>query len=280
MTILNKSKVVNRVVEIPVENIFVNPFQPRKVFNNEQLESLAKSISTVGLIQPIVVRSLGNDKYQIVSGERRFLASKMLKEQYIKCIVENYTDRGTAVSALVENIERANLNFFEEAEAIYTLIKDFGYTQDQLTYMLSRSQSSISNKLRLLKLSDKTKKSVLEHGLTERHARALLKLDEERALTAIENISKQGLTVDKAEKYINEVLNPVRPKKSRGKTTYIIKDYRIFVNSINNALSVMRDSGINADAKCEDDGDVITYTVTIPKSSVYRTSKCQQTSAS
>lgn len=279
MNILGKSKVVNRVVEIPVENIFVNPFQPRKVFNNEQLESLAKSISTVGMIQPIVVRSLGNEKYQIVSGERRFLASKMLKEQHIKCIVENYTDRGTAVSALVENIERANLNFFEEAEAIYTLIKEFGYSQDQLTYMLSRSQSSISNKLRLLKLSQKTKKSVLQNGLTERHARALLKLDEERALAAIENITKYGLTVDKAEKYINELLNP-GAKKSKGKTTYIIKDYRIFVNSINNALSVMRDSGINADAKCEESGDVITYTVTIPKSSVYRTSNCKQTSAS
>ena len=275
MSILSRNRVVNKVVEIPVENIEENPYQPRKVFNKEQLETLSKSISSQGLLQPIVVRKMGENKYQLVSGERRLLATKLNETKYIKCIVEEMNNSRSAVLALIENMQRENLNFFEEALGIQKLIQEFGYKQEQISHIISKNQSTISNKIRLLKYNQDIQNLILENNLTERHARALLKIDNQQQLIeVIQHISKHGYNVSQTEKYIDTLIN--KKPKSKGKTIFIVKDLRIFVNSINKTIDIMKQSGIYADSQIKEDEEYVTYTIKIPKQSIYKKSKQNQ----
>ena len=257
-----KEKVVNKVLEIEIDKIEPNPYQPRHDF--EGLEELAQSIRQNGILQPLTVRR-ENNSYQLVAGERRLRAAKLAGMDIVPCILVEMTGRNSAVMALIENIQRQDLSVFDEAEAIAKLIDYYGMTQEDAAVKLGKSQPTIANKLRLLKLSEAVRKKIYEYDLTERHARALLKLDsEEKQLEAAEIIHKRGLNVSSSEKLIENMLEKQRERDSLKKRSAVFKDVRLFVNTINKAIEMMKAAGINADSKKIQDEDFIEYIVRIP----------------
>lgn len=180
-----------KIETIAVDLVRPNPYQPRKVFSDAALQELANSILEHGLMQPITVRMIGNS-YELIAGERRLKASKLAGLETIPAVIVEVTTKDSAVLALIENLQRENLNFLEESQAYYAIMQDYGYTQQELASTLGKNQSTIANKLRILKLSPAIQKLLVENNLTERHARALLKLpSEEYQLTALEKIIKQ-----------------------------------------------------------------------------------------
>ena len=186
---------------IPIKSIKPNPYQPRKDFNRRALEELSQSIKTYGLIQPISVRKLCNESYELIAGERRLRASEIAELDEIPAIIVDYKDKDSAMVALIENLQRENLSYIEEAEGYYNLINDHGFTQQELAEKLGKSQSTIANKLRILKLPEDVKKTLVENQLSERHARALLKLpDDELKRKALEKIINNDFTVKKQKK--------------------------------------------------------------------------------
>ena len=263
MTFKNKEKVVNKVVEIEVDKIFPNPYQPRKQFDDE-INGLAESIKSNGLLQPLTVRKCG-DQYELIAGERRLRAMKMLGYEFVQCIIIDMTERNSAVMALVENIQRKDLQFFDEAIALEKLIDFYGMTQKDAAVKLGKSQSTIANKLRLLKLPVEIRNKVCECGLTERHARALLKLKTtEKQLEVIDIIYSRRLNVDSTEKLIENIIEKASEFESIHRRSGAFKDIRLFVNTINKAVEMMKAAGINADSeKIQQDG-YIEYVVRIP----------------
>lgn len=254
-----------RVIELEIDDISPNPSQPRKNFDIEHIEELAGSISQYGLIQPITVRRDGNGGYQLVAGERRLRASKRAGLKKIPAIVMDIDDRTSAMLALIENLQRKNLNFFEEAYAIERLIKTYKLTQEELAKKLSKSQPSIANKLRLLRLCDKEQKIILENNLTERHARALLRLNDEKLRNkTLNHIIDKKLNVQDSERYIENLLEK-QNAPVKGKKLLYCRDIRLFTNTINHALSIMRKSGIKAVSQKEETDAYIEYTIKIPK---------------
>lgn len=263
---LGKSK---KIKDIPLELIDRNPMQPRTVFDGEALEQLAASIRENGLISPIVVRKVGS-RYQLIAGERRFMAFLLLDEPTIPALIEQADEERSAVLAMVENIQRCDLNFFEEALAIKSLIKTQSLTQQQAAEKLSMSQSAIANKLRLLKLPEKIRQKIAESELTERHARALLPLCfDERLENVVTAVIERRLNVSQTEKLVEETLNSKPVKK--GKKIFVIRELRLFTSTISRAIDLMKQAGIDAVSQKTEDEDSITYTVVIPKSSAYRT---------
>lgn len=262
MPMFVKEKTVNRVVEIETEKIEPNPYQPRRNF--EGLEELARSIRQNGILQPLTVRR-ENNSFQLVAGERRLRAAKMAGMTTVPCILVEMTGRNSAVMALIENIQRQDLSVFDEAEAIAKLIDYYGMTQEDAAVKLGKSQSTIANKLRLLKLSSPVREKIYEYDLTERHARALLKLDsEEKQLEAAELIHKRNLNVSAAENLIETMLEKQKEAASFKKRSAVFKDVRLFVNTINKAVEMMKAAGINADSRKIQDEDFIEYIVRIP----------------
>lgn len=251
-----------RLIQIDVEKIIPNPNQPRRIFSPDELAALSLSISENGLLQPITVRRHGLN-FELVAGERRLRAAKQCGMRTIPCILTETTDEQSCVLALVENIQRADLTFFEEAEAILRLIEVYGLRQEEIASRLSKKQSTIANKLRLLKLTRLERERILSSGLTERHARALLKLEnEEERLHALDHIISHRLKVEATERYVERMMQqPV--KRRRGVT--IVKDMRIVLNTLDRALDSIVTAGIAAKASHEDAGDCIIYTVRIPK---------------
>ncbi len=268
------------VQEIPIEKIEPNPFQPRKEFDEDRLEELMQSIKTYGLLQPILVRAVEEyDGYQIVAGERRYLALKRLNRAYAPAIVRDLNDSAMAALAMIENLQRENLNFIEEAEGYRRLIYEFGLTQEVLAQRLGRSQSTIANKLRLLKLSPKIKERLSKNELTERHARTLLSLpDEDLQRELIDQIVDENLNVKQTEDRAQILLeteaetgegeehDSKRSNAQKGKKKRpIVRDLRIFLNTIRQAVSVIQESGLNPDVEEEDYGDRIEIKITLPK---------------
>ncbi len=256
------AKVINRVVSLPIDQIIPNPAQPRKVFELGDLECLATSILENGLLQPLTVRMNDSGEYELISGERRLKAAKLAKLQELPCIVMETDEKQSAIYALIENIQRQNLNFFEEAMAIKNLITDWGITQEEASKRLGKAQSTIANKLRLLRFTEKQQKKIMEAGLTERHARTLLKLDEDQMIDkAIYYIEQKNLNVKQTEQYIQTLIAEEKPSR-----TYIpvIKDVRIFFNTINRAVETMQRAGINAKTEQIKEEDFIQYIVKIP----------------
>ena len=195
-----------KVMEIPIENIVPNPYQPRKVFSQSALEELSKSIKTYGILQPITVR-VKDDKYELIAGERRLRAAKLANLKAVPAIINNMSDESSAVLALLENLQREDLNFIEEAMGYENLIKEHEFTQQQLAEKLGKNQSTIANKLRILRLPNEIKINLVEKDLTERHARALLKLpNEELMREVLDKVIKNELTVKKTEKLIKDIL--------------------------------------------------------------------------
>lgn len=258
----------SEIKNIPIDSIKPNPYQPRKNFNKQSLEELSQSIKTYGLIQPISVRQLCEESYELVAGERRLRASEIAELDEIPAIIVDYKDQDSAMIALIENLQREDLNFVEEAEGYYNLIKDHGFTQQELAEKLGKSQSTIANKLRILKLSDEIKKSLIDNKLTERHARALLKLpDDEMKEEVLNKVIKEDLTVKKTEKLIEDILNDLI-KEEESESNQNVKgliNFKIYLNTLKNAYNAIKETGIEAKYKEKDMGDHIEVVVQIPK---------------
>ena len=254
------------VMEIPIENIVPNPYQPRKIFSQSALEELSKSIKTYGILQPITARKVEN-RYEIIAGERRFRAAKLAGMEVVPVIINNMSDEASAVLALLENLQREDLNFIEEALGYENLIKEHSFTQQQLAEKLGKNQSTIANKLRILRLPDTIKLKLVENGLTERHARALLKLPNEELINKVlDRVIKNDLTVKKTEKIIKEILEELestdKTKKQNIKGSMAIK---IYLNTIKQAFNTILDTGIEAKYNEVDKGDYMEVVVKIPK---------------
>ncbi|WP_353893287.1 nucleoid occlusion protein [Proteinivorax hydrogeniformans] len=260
----------DKIHDIDMVNINTNPFQPRKDFDDDKIDELAQSIKTYGLIQPIILRKSG-ENYEIIAGERRFRASKLLGNSKIKAIVkEEVKESAMAAIALIENIQRENLNFLEEAEGLHRLLNDFKLTQEVLAQRLGKSQSTIANKLRLLKLNDNVKEKLKNSQLTERHARALLKVPCENQPEMVDRIIDEGMTVRQTEELITLLSSTGEDVKEDGKKEskkrkMVFKDFRIFLNTIKQAVDTIKGSGIDAQMDESDLGDCIEVKIRLPK---------------
>ncbi|MCQ2485907.1 MAG: ParB/RepB/Spo0J family partition protein [Clostridia bacterium] len=261
-----KYKKSNEVIQIPARLISPNPHQPRKNFNWDDLEGLAESIHYNGLLQPITVRKCSDERYELISGERRLRACKMAGLSTIPSIIIDIDEEKSALLAILENLQRENLHFFEEAMAIERLMKGFGLSQEEVARKLGKSQSALSNKLRLLRLPNEIRYNITLYGLSERHARALLRLPTTSLMhQVIDTIAEQGLTVSATEKLICDILTKSQPKEKKGKKVMVFKDVRIFINTLNHAVTTMRKSGINATASKNETDSYIEYVVKIDK---------------
>ena len=245
-TIKNTKRRLN-VSEISVSLIKPNPNQPRKFFDASSLRELSESIIQFGVIQPITVRKI-RCGYEIVTGERRLRATQLAGLQTIPAIVINADNDKSAILALLENLQREDLSFFEIAEGYQRLIKEQGMTQDDIARKLGKSQSTVANKIRLLKLTPIVRKIIREYGLTERHAKALLTLDPEKQLIAVRNICDNNLNVRQSEELISG-MHQEKVKKTQTIKVNEINDIRLFTNTVKQAVNLMRESG--ADAKLE-----------------------------
>lgn len=252
------------ILLIPTDEIIPNPNQPRKVFNQNELDALADSIRNNGIIQPLVVRKNNNDEYELISGERRLRAAVKVGLETVPCVLMSVSDNDSALFAIIENIQRDNLNYFEEAESISRLVNDFSMTQEEISKRLGKSQSYLSNKLRLLRLSDELRSVILENSLSERHARALLRLEGDiDRLKALLEIIEKNMNVSETDKYIDSIVTPVK-QKSRPKFRKL-KDIKLFINTINHAVDTMRNAGIKAVSEENETSDYIEYVIRIPK---------------
>lgn len=256
------------IMNIPIDNIAPNPYQPRKSFNSLSLDELSDSIRSYGVLQPINVRKIGENGYELIAGERRLRAAKLAGLEEIPAIVVEVVEQDSAVIALIENLQREDLNFLDEAEGYYNLINDHDMTQEELAKKVGKNQSTIANKLRLLRLPQDIKKEILKNNLTERHARALLKLpDEKLQHKAIKAIVTRSLNVKKTEdlieKYLDEIaVTKEKPseKRIRGKI-----NYNIYVNTIKNTYKEILKTGFKMQYNQEDKGDYIEISMKIPK---------------
>ena len=268
MNLINKNE--NKISDIPIIKIRPNKAQPRKVFNEEDLNALSQSITENGILQPLTVRKVSATEYELIAGERRLRASVMAGLRKVPCIVIKCSEKESAVYALLENLQRSDLGMFEEARGISRLIRRYGLTQQEAAVKLGKTQSTIANKLRLLRLTYEEQEWIENAGLSERHARALLKLGDEGARReALSKIISENLNVQQSENRINLMLNS-NPKnnKKQGISKAVIKDVRIFVNTINKAIDTMRLAGIDAQSDKTDTDNFIEYTIRIPKKQI------------
>ncbi|MFA5576709.1 MAG: nucleoid occlusion protein [Tissierellaceae bacterium] len=253
---------------IPIADIRPNPYQPRRDFNQKSLEELSQSIRSYGVIQPISVRQIRANAYELIAGERRLRASEIAKLSEIPAIIVDYRDKESALIALMENLQREDLNFIEEAEGYNNLIVDHGFTQQEIAEQMGKSQSTIANKLRLLKLPEDVKGDLLRYNLTERHGRALLKLSGDDLKRRILNrIVKNDLNVNKAEALVDGILNDLTKNEEDGIRQNIksLISIRIYLNTMKKAFSAIKESGIEAEYKEVDKGDHVEVIVKIPK---------------
>lgn len=260
----------NKISDIPIIKIRPNKAQPRKVFNEEDLNALSQSIAENGILQPLTVRKVSATEYELIAGERRLRASVLAGLRKVPCIVIKCSEKESAVYALLENLQRSDLGMFEEARGVSRLIRRYGLTQQEAAVKLGKTQSTIANKLRLLRLTYEEQEWIENAGLSERHARALLKLgDEGERREALSKIISENLNVQQSENLINLMLNS-SPKndKKQGFSKAVIKDVRIFVNTINKAVDTMRLAGIDAQTDKTDTDNFIEYTIRIPKKQI------------
>lgn len=266
MNFLKKERqpVKSRVIQVQTDRIIPNPQQPRHNFDKDSLYSLSQSIKHNGILQPLTVREMQSGEYELVAGERRLRAAIMAGYTIVPCITVEIDDTQSAVMSLIENLQREDLNFFDEAVGIEKLIQHFNMTQDEVAIKLGKGQSTIANKLRLLRISSSQREKIIELKLTERHARALLRLNDNQREAALEIIEKRNLNVEETDRLVDNMLFP-RSTSANKKNHTVIKDVRIFFNTINNAVNLMKESGINAVAVRQEYDEYFEYTVKIPK---------------
>jgi ParB family chromosome partitioning protein len=256
----------NEIIFITPEQILPNIYQPRKTFDDDTIDELAQSIRAYGIIQPLSVRKMGNNSFELVAGERRLRAAKKIGMEKVPAIIVDITDKESAAIALLENLQREDLNFIEEAEAYFNLIKDHSYTQEQLADTIGKKQSTIANKLRLLKLSKNVRNTLLENRLTERHARALLKISEEdKQVKVLNTVIEKKLNVKETEKLIERELEKDVQQEVAADGRKKIKGIfspKLYINTIREVFDKF---GVNAEYKSKELDDFIEVTIKIPK---------------
>lgn len=257
------------IIYIRIDDISPSPVQPRKSFDSEALAELSESIRSYGILNPLTVR-LRCGRYELVAGERRLRAAKLAGLREVPCILLDVNMEDASLIALVENLQRKDLDFIEEAEGISQLIRMFGMSQEEAARRIGKSQSAVANKLRLLKLPRDILDSLRENGLTERHGRALLRLPSPEAQReALNYIIDNGLTVAATDAYIDTLLSaseePSVPEKPEPKRTFILKDVRVFLNTLSRSIDLMKQGGIDAGMRREETEDSLILTISIPK---------------
>ena len=264
------------IIYLRVDDIAPNPVQPRKSFEPEALNELSASIKSYGILNPLTVRLRGG-RYELVAGERRLRAARMAGLREVPCILLDVNMEDAGLIALVENLQRKDLDFIEEATGLSQLIRMFGMSQEEAARRIGKSQSAVANKLRLLKLPQDILDSLRENGLTERHGRALLRLptDEQRR-EALGYIIDNGLTVAATDAYIDALLSDPEEEKAEKdaeeqgqpappKRTFVLKDVRVFLNTLSRSIDLMKQGGIDAGFHREETEDSLILTISIPK---------------
>ena len=262
--VLGERKPVNevKVVKVPITQIFTNPYQPRKTFDEAALTELSESIAQYGVLQPLLVSPAEDGSYMLIAGERRLRASRMAKLTEVPVIISEYTSQQIAEIALIENLQREDLHYLEEAEGYEQLMEQFHLTQEAMAARVGKKQSTIANKLRLLRLSPTVRKVLVDAALSERHARALLKLpDDTRRLEALEIIIAKKYSVRQTEEYIAKLLDAKQPEKQR--RMVIVNDVRIYLNSIKQVVGAIKDVGIPVSMEQTLDGDEVVVSLRI-----------------
>ena len=254
-----------RIHQLPIDKIIPNPRQPRRHFDEQALRELAASIRQHGVLQPLSVQRTDRG-YVLVAGERRLRAAGLAGLTRVPCLLVEGDGEDSAVLALVENLQRSDLHYLEEAQAIARLIADCHMSQEEAAAKLGRSQSAVANKLRLLRLSGDCQRLLREYGLTERHARALLRLEDEgERLAALRHMGEARLNVAQAESYVEALLAEGQRTPPERRRSFILKDVRLFLNSLNRGVSLMREAGVAADVRREETEREIVVTVHIPR---------------
>ena len=263
------------IINLPVDSIDPNPVQPRKTFEDDSLRELSSSIAEFGILNPLTVRLRGG-RYELVAGERRLRAARLAGLEDVPCILIDVGLEDASLIALIENLQRKDLDFIEEANGINQLIRMFGLSQEEIARRIGKSQSAVANKLRLLKLPKDVLETLRDRGLTERHGRALLRLaDEEKQRAALMHIIDMGLTVAMTDSYIDALLsaqeNPEPTEeepeeKPQPQRTFIMKDVRVFMNTLSRGLDMMKQGGIMAGMKKQETEEALILTISIPKS--------------
>ena len=258
------------IVYLSTEDIVPNPVQPRKLFDDEGLEELSRSIKDYGILNPLSVRLRGS-RYELVAGERRLRAARLAGLKEVPCILLDVNMEDASLIALVENLQRRDLDFIEEANGINQLIRMFGMSQEEAARRIGKSQSAVANKLRLLRLPQDVLEALRQNGLTERHARALLRLpDSESQRAALLYISDNGLTVAATDAYIDALLQEPEPEepeppRAGSRRTFVLKDVRVFLNTLSRSIDLMKQGGIDAGVRREETEDQLILTISIPK---------------
>jgi ParB family chromosome partitioning protein len=258
-----------RILYIPVLQLRPNPAQPRRIFEPEGLRELAQSIAQHGILQPLTVRKIPG-AYELIAGERRLRAARLAGLSEVPCILLQADEEETALLAMIENLQRKDLDYIEEARGMALLMSRFGLRQEQIAEKLGKSQSAVANKLRILQHSPVVLGKLREYGLTERHGRALLKLkSEEERLKLIALIKEKAMTVAQTEAYISlreqREERKALPAPKQGKRRFILRDLRLFLNSVNHSLTLVRDAGFDAYAQQEETDKEIILTIRLPK---------------
>lgn len=274
MQLLRKKGMLDstRVLFLPVDDIFPNPDQPRRVFAQADLEDLAKSIQALGLLQPLTVRRVDYG-WELVAGERRLRAAKLAGLKEVPCLSLQIDSQRSSLLALVENLQRKDLDFWEEAMALDKLISTYHLSQEEAAKRIGKSQSAVANKLRLLKLPREVLEVLRDGGATERHARALLCFDDpELQMQAARTVVEQHLTVAQTEALVETLLLPPPPDQpaKRPRRTFIVKDVRLFLNTVQRGLTLMRTAGVDAQCQREDGEEEIRLTIHIPRTPTRR----------
>lgn len=253
------------ISEIPTDDIIPNRFQPRTIFDDEKIEELSRTIHIHGIIQPIVVRALEDGRFEIIAGERRWRAMKKLGWDTVPAIIKDLNDTETASVALIENLQREELSPIEEAMAYGKLLELHQLTQEALAQRLGKGQSTVANKLRLLKLPQEVQDALLNKAITERHARSLIPLkDAEKQVKLLAEIIEKNLNVKQTEERVVKMLEQLQEKPKPRRKAFS-KDVRIAVNTIRQSLSMVSDNGINLDSKEEEFEEYYQFTIKIPK---------------
>lgn len=257
-------KNTNAVIDIPIDSIDLNPDQPRKVFNEQDLEELSLSIKEFGVIQPILVKKVGS-RYLLIAGERRLKASLLAGLNKIPAIVRNAAPKDMAFIAIVENVQREDLNYIEEALAYKCLMDEYGLSQWEIAKRVGKQQSTISNKIRILSLPQDIRDALTENKLSERHARALLRVkDDNHRQTILKRVIDNSLNVRQSEKLIDDFIKKTEEDRRKIEKLRFI-NYRIYVNTIRKAFSTIQDVESNAKYSQEDRGDYLELKIIIPK---------------
>lgn len=252
---------------IRVEDILPSPSQPRRYFDPYELEKLAESIRTSGIVQPLLVRGEGKGKYELIAGERRLRAAKLVGLRKVPCIVRRADSLCAAYITIIENLQRSDLSAFEEAEGINRLITIYGLTRGEVAEKLGIAESTLSNKIRLLRLDLGLRRRIEAARLTERHARALIRLPEDKRSEALDRILAEQMTLTEAERYIEQILHPSPQPETEVKPVRkgAIGDVRLFANSIKKIVETMRQTGFNPVTEQKETENFIEYKILIPK---------------